>query len=295
MKQDNMHLINKLFNNETIRTVWDKNDEKYYISVVDVIAVLTKSTRPRKYWSDLKKKIIEEGHNELSEKIGQLKLKSSDGKYYNTDVVDIEEMFRIIESIPSKNAEPVKQWLARLGKERIDEIFDPSIGIQRLVDTYRSKGYDEAWISKRIKGIIDRKQLTDVWRDGGITENKEYAILTNEIYRTWSGMTAKEYKEFKGLRKESLRDNMSDIEVLLTDLGELATRDIAISEYPQGLNENMEVARRGGNVANDARKSYEQATKKKAIANQNALNYQYIDEKQIEKFDTDELSCANKE
>jgi len=283
MKQDNMHLINKLFNNETIRTVWDKNDEKYYISVVDVIAVLTKSTRPRKYWSDLKKKIIEEGHNELSEKIGQLKLKSSDGKYYNTDVVDIEEMFRIIESIPSKNAEPVKQWLARLGKERIDEIFDPSIGIQRLVDTYRSKGYDDAWISKRIKGIIDRKQLTDVWRDGGITENKEYAILTNEIYRTWSGMTAKEYKEFKGLRKESLRDNMSDIEVLLTDLGELATRDIAISEHPQGLNENMEVAQRGGNVANDARRSYEQATKKKAISNQNSLNYQYIDEsKQIE-------------
>jgi len=295
MKQDNMHLINKLFNNETIRTVWDKNDEKYYISVVDVIAVLTKSTRPRKYWSDLKKKIIEEGHNELSEKIGQLKLKSSDGKYYNTDVVDIEEMFRIIESIPSKNAEPIKQWLARLGKERIDEIFDPSIGIQRLVDTYRSKGYDDAWISKRTKGIIDRKQLTDVWRDGGITENKEYAILTNEIYRTWSGMTAKEYKEFKGLRKESLRDNMSDIEVTLADLGELATREIAKKRNPQGLKENMEVARRGGKVAGNARVDLETEIGKSVITKNNALNYQYIDEKQIEKFDTDKLSCANKE
>lgn len=211
MNQEKMHLINKIFNNETIRTVWDKEDEKYYISVVDIIAVLTKSTRPRKYWSDLKKKIIEEGHIELSEKIGQLKLKSSDGKYYNTDVCDIEEMFRIIESVPSKNAEPIKGWLAKLGSERINETFDPSIAMQRAIDLYRMKGYDEDWISKRIKTLQERKQLTDVWKENGINEPQEYALLTNEIYKTWSGMTAKEYKQYKGLRKESLRDNMDNI------------------------------------------------------------------------------------
>ena len=220
-----MHLINKLFNNDTIRTVWDKEKEKYYISIVDMVEVLSGSDRPRKYWSDLKKKLTEEG-NEVSERIGQLKLKAKDGKYRLTDVCDIEKMFRIIESIPSKNAEPVKLWLAKLGSERIDEVFDPSITAQRAIDLYRAKGYDESWIAKRIKGIQDRKQLTDVWKDGGITESKEYAILTNEIYKSWSGMTAKEYKSFKGLRKESLRDNMSDIEIALADLGELATRKL---------------------------------------------------------------------
>ena len=196
MKQDKMHLINKIFNNEEIRTVWDKDEEKYYISVVDVVGVLTKSTRPRKYWTDLKSKLKEEG-NEVSEKIGQLKLKSQDGKYRLTDVCDIEEMFRIIESIPSKNAEPIKQWLAKLGKERIDEVFDPSLTIQRAVDTYRTKGYDEDWIAKRIKGIQERKKLTDVWKDNGIDSNLEYAILTNDIYKEWSGMTAKEYKQYR--------------------------------------------------------------------------------------------------
>ena len=168
MNQDKMYLINKLFNDNTIRTIWNKEEEKYYVSVVDVVGSLSGSVRPRKYWSDLKKRLIEEGHNELSEKIGQLKLKSSDGKYYATDVCDIEEMFRIIESIPSKNAEPIKQWLARLGSERIDEIFDPSIATQRSIDLYRTKGFDEEWIAKRIKGIQDRKKLTDVWKDGEI-------------------------------------------------------------------------------------------------------------------------------
>ena len=174
-------------------------------------------------------------------------------------------------------------WLAHLGKERIDEVFDPSLTMQRAIDTYRAKGYDEAWISKRIKGIQERKRLTDVWKDGGVESNLEYAMLTNEIYKSWSGMKANEYKAYKGIRKESLRDNMTDIEVLLTDLGEIATRDIAKSEHPQGFKENMKVARKGGQVASDARKSYEKATKKSAISNQNALNYQYIDEnKQIE-------------
>jgi len=282
MKQENMHLINKIFNDEAIRTIWDKDDEKYYISVIDIIGVLTGSDNPRNYWKVLKHRLKKEG-NESVTKCNQLKLKSSDGKYYNTDVCDIEGMFRIIESIPSKNAEPIKQWLAHLGSERIDEAFDPSLTMQRAIDTYRAKGYDEAWISKRIKGIQERKKLTDVWKDGGIESNLEFAMLTNEIYKNWSGMTAKQYKQHKGLRKESLRDNMTDIEVTLADLGELATRDIALSEHPEGLNENINVARRGGQVASDARKSYEKQTKKSAISNQNALNYQYIDEdKQIE-------------
>ena len=283
MKQENMHLINKIFNNETIRTVWDKDDEKYYISIVDIVGVLADSKEPRKYWNWLKNKLKKEEDFELSSITRQLKLKSSDGKYYNTDVCDIEGMFRIIESIPSKNAEPIKQWLAHLGSERIDEVFDPSLTMQRAIDTYRAKGYDEAWIAKRIKGIQERKKLTDVWKDGGIESNLEYAMLTNEIYKNWSGMTAKQYKQHKGLRKESLRDNMTDIEVVLTDLGELATRDIALSEHPEGLNEHMKVARRGGQVASDARKSYENQTKKSAISKENALNYQYIDDtKEIE-------------
>ena len=282
MNQEKMHLINKIFNDKTIRTVWDKEDEKYYISVVDVIEALTKSTRPRKYWSDLKKKINEEGHNELSEKIGQLKLKSSDGKYYNTDVCDIEEMFRIIESIPSKNAEPIKQWLARLGKERIDETFDPSIAMQRSIDLYRSKGYDEKWIAKRIKGIQDRKQLTDVWKDGGITESKEYAILTNEIYKTWSGMTSKEYKEYKGLRKENLRDNMDSIELILTDLSEEATKRLAEKHKPVGLDGNIKIAKVGGNVAKVARDELESNLGESVITSNNKLSYEYDDQKVIE-------------
>ena len=280
MKQDNMHLINKIFNNETIRTIWDNEDEKYYVSVIDIVRVLLDDEYQdsRNYWKVLKHRLKKEG-NQTVTNCNQLKLKAQDGKYRLTDVVDIEGMFRIIESIPSKNAEPIKQWLAHLGKERIDEVFDASLAMQRAIDIYRAKGYDEAWISKRIKGIQGRKRLTDVWKDGGVEKTREYAMLTNEIYKSWSGMKVNEYKAFKGIRKESLRDNMTNIEVLLTDLGEIATRDIAESEHPQGFKENMKVARIGGQVANDARKSYEKATKKSAISNQNALNYQYIDDK----------------
>lgn len=278
MKQDNMHLINKIFKNETIRTIWDKDAEKYYISIIDTIGVLVNSKEPRKYWSWLKNKLKKEENFELSRITRQLKLKAKDGKYYNTDVCDIKGMFRIIESIPSKNVEPIKNWLAHLGKERIDEIFDPSLTMQRAIDTYRAKGYDETWISKRIKSIQERKKLTDIWKDGGVVSNLEYAMLTNEIYKSWSGMKANEYKDFKGIRKESLRDNMADIEILLTDLGEIATRDIAESEHPQGFKENMKVACKDGKVANDARKSYEKATNKSAISNKNTLNYQYIRE-----------------
>ena len=276
-----MHLINKIFNNETIRIVWDEEQEKYYISIVDLVGVLTESDRPRKYWSDLKSKLKQEG-NEVSEKIGQLKLKSQDGKYRLTDVCDIEEMFRIIESIPSKNAEPIKQWLAKLGSERIDEVFDPSIAAERAIDLYRVKGYDEDWIQKRIKGMQNRKKLTDVWKDGGVTTNTEYAILTNEIYKSWSGMTAKEYKEYKGLRKESLRDNMSDIEVTLADLGELATREIAKKRNPQGLKENIEVAKRGGRIANNTRADLEKEIGDSVITKDNVLSYRYEEDKFIE-------------
>lgn len=209
-------------------------------------------------------------------------MKASDGKYYNTDVVDIEGMFRIIESIPSKNAEPIKQWLAKLGSERIDETFDPSIAAQRAIDLYRSKGFDEKWIAKRIKEIQDRKQLTDIWKDGGITESKEYAILTNEIYKEWSGMTAKQYKSFKGLRKESLRDNMDNIELILTDLSEEATKRIASKQKPQGLTENIKVAHKGGNIAKQARNNLEKELGEPVITKNNKLNYEYKEEKKIE-------------
>ena len=282
MKEDKMHLINKIFNNETIRTVWDKEDEKYYISIVDLVGVLVESDSPRKYWNWLKNKLKKEEDFQLSSITRQLKLKSSDGKYYNTDVVDIEGMFRIIESIPSKNAEPIKQWLAKLGSERIDEVFDPSISAQRAIDLYRAKGYDEAWIIKRIKGMQDRKQLTDVWKDGNIKEGKEFAILTNEIYKEWSGMSAKEYKEYKGLRKESLRDNMSDIEVTLADLGEIATREVAKKNKPQGLKENIKVAREGGSVAKNARVDLEKKIGESVITKNNALNYEYKEENLLE-------------
>lgn len=187
-----------------------------------------------------------------------------------------------IKSTRCKNAEPIKQWLAKLGSERIDETFDPSLAAQRVIDLYRAKGYDEKWIAKRIKGVQDRKQLTDLWKDGGITESKEYAILTNEIYKEWSGMTAKEYKSFKGLRKESLRDNMTDVEVALSDLGEIATREIAKEKKPKGLNENIDVARRGGKIAGNARKDLENELGKSVVTSNNALSYQYVDKKEIE-------------
>ena len=283
MGQDSMHLINKIFNNETIRTVWDKEDEKYYISVIDIISVLNESSYQdsRNYWKVLKHRLKEEG-NETVTNCNQLKLKAFDGKYRLTDVVDIENMFRLIESIPSKNAEPIKQWLAHLGSERIDEVFDPSISAQRAIDLYRAKGYDEAWIQKRLKGMQDRKQLTDVWKDGNIKEGKEFAILTNEIYKEWSGMSAKEYKEYKGLRKESLRDNMSDIEVTLADLGEIATREIAKKHKPQGLKENIKVAREGGSVAKNARVDLERKIGESVITKNNALNYEYKEENLLE-------------
>lgn len=245
-----------------------------------MVGILSESNNPRNYWKVLKHRLKQEGNQSVTN-CNQLKLKATDGKYYSTDVVDIEGMFRIIESIPSKNAEPIKQWLAKLGSERIDETFDPSLAAQRSIDLYRAKGYDEKWIAKRLKGIQDRKQLTDIWKDGGIIEGREYAILTNEIYKGWSGMTAQQYKSFKGLRKESLRDNMSDVEVALADLGEIATREIAKKRIPIGLDENIDVAKRGGKIAGNARKDLEDELGESVITSSNLLNYEYSDEKQL--------------
>ena len=263
-----MHLLNKLFQNETIRTIWNSEEEKYYISVVDMVGLISESKDSQSYWRKLKQRLRDEGNESVTNCHG-LKLKAKDGKYRLTDVVDIEGMFRIIESIPSKKAEPIKTWLASLGKERIDETFDPSIALQRAIDIYRAKGYDEAWISKRIKVLQERKQLTDVWQENGVTEPKEYAILTNEIYKTWSGMTASEYKQYKGLRKESLRDNMDSIELILTDLSEEATKRIAAKKKPQGLRENMKVAKIGGNVAKVAKEQLEELSSTKKVKRNN--------------------------
>ena len=284
MKENKLETITNLFENNTIRSIWNEEKEEYYFSVIDVIGALTNNDyqKSRNYWKWLKNKLNNEG-SELVSNTNQLKMKSSDGKYYNTDTLDTQGIFRLIESIPSPKAEPMKMWLANLGKERIDEVFDPEIAGNRIINYYRSKGYSDEWIKKRLTGMVDRFKLTDIWKDGGIEKPVEYAMLTNEIYKSWSGMKASEYKAYKGIRKESLRDNMTDIEVLLTDLGEIATRDIAKSENPQGFKENLKVARKGGQVAKDARNSYEKATNKSAISNENALNYQYVNEtEQIE-------------
>ena len=282
MEENKLKTITNLFENSTIRSIWDAEKEEYYFSVVDVISALTESSRARKYWSDLKKKLNVEG-SELSEKVGQLKMKSADGKYYNTDTLDTKEILRLIESVSSPKAEPFKLWLAKLGKERIDEVFDPELAVNRAVEYYRNKGYTDAWIKARLSGIVDRFKLTDVWKEGGISKPVEYALLTNEIYKSWSGMKASEYKAYKGHRKESLRDNLTDIEVALTNIGEIAARDIAKEEKPQGLSENMKVAKRGEKVAKGARDLYEKETKKSVLSKSNSLNYRYIDEiKKIE-------------
>ena len=280
--ENKLKTITKLFEGKEIRSVWDTEKEEYYFSVVDVVEALTDSKIPRNYWSDLKHKLIEEG-SEVHEKIVQLKLKARDGKMRETYTLDTEGIFRLIESIPSKKAEPFKLWLAKLGKERVDEVFDPSKGIDKMIDFYMKKGYSLEWIEMRLKAIINRKKLTNVWKESDINEDYEYGILTNEIYKEWSGMTANEYKSFKGLRKENLRDNMTDIEVALTDLGELATRELTKTHKPSGLNENREIAKIGGNIAKNTRDDLEKRLGRTVIEKTNSLNYQYNDEKLINK------------
>lgn len=282
MRENKLNTISNLFEWKEIRSVWDSEKEEYYFSVVDVIGALTNVNIPRNYWSDLKRKLQTEG-SQLHEEIVQLKMKSSkDGKMYKTDTLDTKGIFRLIESIPSPKAEPMKVWLANLGSERIDEVFDPEIAIRRAINYYRKRGYSDRWIESRLKGILDRNKLTDIWKEGEIDKSVEYALLTNEIYKTWSGMKASEYKAYKGLRKESLRDNMSDIEIALTNIGEIAARDIAKGEKPNGLEENIKVAHRGGRIAKGARVLYEEETGGTAIKSENSLNYKYIDDKKLE-------------
>ena len=274
-----LETISNLFEDKEIRSIWDSEKGDYYFSVVDVISVLTESKDPSHYWRTLKSRMLQEGNKTVTN-CDTLKLEAKDGKMRYTDMLDTKNIFRLIESIPSPKAEPFKMWLANLGSERIDEVFDPEIAINRAVNYYRNKGYTDEWIKTRLTGIVDRFKLTDVWKEAGITKPIEYALLTNEIYRGWSGMKASEYKAYKGIRKESLRDNMTDIEIALTNVGEIATRDIAREEHPQGLKENLRVAKRGGGVAKGARDLYEKETKKSAISKDNALNYQYLDEHQ---------------
>ncbi len=282
MENSKLQTISKLFEDSEIRSVWDSEKEEYYFSVVDVVGALTESKEPRKYWSVLKLRLKKEG-SELPTNCSQLKLRSLDGKYYSQDVLDTNGILRLIESIPSHKAEPLKLWLAKMGKERIDEVFDPELAINRAVDYYRSRGYDDNWIKTRLTGVVDRHKLTDVWKENGINQNYEYAVLTNEIYQEWSGMKASQYKEYKGIRKESLRDNMTDIEVALTDLGEIATRELAKEHKPYGLKENRKIAKLGGHAAKVARDDIEKNLGKSVISRTNALNYKYLEDNKLSK------------
>ena len=277
-----LQTISNLFDGNEIRSIWDSEKEEYYFSVIDVINALTDSNNPRNYWNMLKKRMSEKEKSELSTKCVQLKLRAQDGKLRETDTLDTKGILRLIESVPSSKAEPFKLWLANLGSERIDEVFDPEIAISRAVTYYKNRGYDDKWIKARLTGIVDRFKLTDVWKELGITKDYEYGILTNEIYKSWSGMKASEYKEFKGIRKESLRDNMTDIEVVLTDLGEIATRELAKEQKPYGLEQNRQIAKRGGNIAKITRDNLERELGRTVISNKNSLSYEYIDEKLLE-------------
>jgi len=279
--KNKLETINNLFEGNEIRSIWDKEKEDYYFSVVDVISALTDSINPRKYWSVLKNRLIKEG-SEVTTNCSQLKMLAPDGKMRMRDAMNTKDILRLIESVPSPKAEPFKLWLASLGDERINEVFDPSKGIDQMIDFYLRKGYSLEWIEARIKAIIDRKKLTRTWKDSGINEGTEFAILTNEIYKEWSGMTASQYKAYKNIRKESLRDNMTDIEVALTDLGELATRELAKVHKPQGLEQNKKVAKRGGNIAKKTRDNLEKELGKSVISNENSLKYEYIEDKLIE-------------
>ena len=266
----------QLFEDQKIRTAWDAEKEEWYFSIIDVISVLTGTANPRRYWSDLKRKLKTEGANELYEKIVQLKMLSSDGKRYKTDVANTEQLLRIIQSIPSPKAEPFKAWLAMVGKERIEETIDPEQAIDRALDTYLKKGYSEEWIHQRLLAIRIRNELTDEWKKRGVQKGREYAILTDEISRAWSGMTTGQYKRLKGLTKENLRDNMTDLELVLTMLAEASTTDISKTEKPQTFEENKQVAKRGGKVAGIARQALEAETGKPVITEKNAFDFQQL-------------------
>jgi hypothetical protein len=259
----------KLFEQKQIRSTWDEEQEKWYFSIVDVVGVLTSTDRPRKYWSDLKAKLKKEG-SELSEKIGQLKMAAEDGKMRITDVADTEQLFRLIQSIPSPKAEPFKLWIAKVARERIDEIEDPEIGIDRLMETYLRKGYSKEWINQRLKSIEIRKELTDEWENRGVKKGQEFAILTDDITQAWSGFSTKQYKKFKDLKKENLRDNMTNLELVLNMLAEATTTEISKEKKPQTFDENRKIANQGGTIAGNTRKEIEQKTGRKIVTKLNA-------------------------
>jgi hypothetical protein len=258
----------QLFEDKKVRTLWDADQEKWYISIIDVIEVLTNTDRPRKYWSDLKAKLKKEG-SELSEKIGQLKMQSADGKFYLTDVADTEQLFRLIQSIPSPKAEPFKLWLAKVATEHLDEMQDPELTIDRALYEYRQLGYSENWINQRLKSIEIRKELTDEWKKRGLKEGQQFATLTDIITKAWAGKTTKEYKVLKGLKKENLRDNMTNTELILNMLAEASTKDISQAVNPKDFKESKKVAKQGGNVAKVAMHELEAKTGKKVVT---ALN-----------------------
>jgi hypothetical protein len=262
----------KLFEGNQIRSIWDNEREEWYFSIVDIVGVLTESENPRKYWSVLKTRLKKEG-NELATICSQLKMKATDGKMRSTDVADMQGIFRIIQSVPSPKAEPFKMWLAEVGKERIDEIIDPELTIDRALATYIQKGYTREWINQRLQAIQVRKELTDAWQDHGVKVGREYAILTNEITKAWSGMTTRQYKDYKGLKKQNLRDNMTTTELILNMLAETATKDIANATHPQGLEENKKVAKDGGSIAGNARREIEMKTGKSVITSKNAIDF----------------------
>ena len=261
----------KLYENKEIRSAWDEEKEEWYFSIVDVVGVLTESENPQVYWRVLKKRLKEEG-NETVTNCNGLKMKAADGKMRLTDVADMQGIFRIIQSIPSPKAEPFKLWLAEVGKERIDEIIDPELTIDRALETYLKKGYTREWINQRLQAIQVRKELTDAWDDHGIEKGIEYAILTDEITKAWSGMTTRKYKDLKGLKKENIRDNMTTLEIVLNMLAEATTTELTKTTNPQGLEENKKVAKEGGSVAGNARKEIEQKTGKPVITSKNAVD-----------------------
>lgn len=271
----------KLFESKQVRSIWNDEEEKWYFSIIDVIEVLTSSDRPRKYWSDLKSKLKKEG-SQLSENIGQLKMKADDGKLYKTDVADTEQLFRLIQSVPSPKAEPFKLWLAKMGSERIDEIEDPEIGFDRLMETYLKKGYSEKWINQRLKSIEVRKELTDEWDKRGVKKGQEYAILTDEITKAWTGITTKQYKQLKDLKKENLRDHMTNLELVLNMLAEATTTEISKKKEPKTFKESKVIAKQGGTIAGNTRKQIEAKTGDKIVTSKNAKSLEIKKNKDLE-------------
>ncbi len=274
----------KIFDSKQIRSLWDADLEKWYFSIIDVIEVLTETDRPRKYWSDLKAKLAKEG-SELSEKIGQLKMVAGDGKMRITDVADTEQLFRIIQSIPSPKAEPFKLWLSRVARERLDEIEDPEIGFDRLMGTYLKKGYSKEWVNQRLKSIEVRKELTDEWDNRGVKKGQEYAILTDEITKAWAGITTKQYKSLKDLKKENLRDHMTNLELVLNMLAEASTTEISKKKLPKTFDESKRIARQGGTIAGNTRREIEAKTGDQIVTAKNARTLDNKRNKELEEFE----------